>query len=195
MRDNWALLRACDVARANDAPVVIAFNLLTKFLGAGARQFGFMLRGLRELEGAAKAKNVTFAMTYGDEPAIAIDALAKKIGAKTIVCDFSPLRDGLKWRKELAALCEARSAHCEECDAHNVVPCWEASDKLEVGARTLRGRLAKRYPEFLHEFPEVPDDLPKYSGPALDAVKWDDIIAEALSRGQAVPEVTWAIPG
>ena len=56
MRDNWALLRACDVARANDAPVVIAFNLLTKFLGAGARQFGFMLRGLRELEGAAKAK-------------------------------------------------------------------------------------------------------------------------------------------
>jgi deoxyribodipyrimidine photo-lyase len=195
VRDNWALLRACDVARANDAPVVIAFNLLTKFLGAGARQFGFMLRGLRELEGAAKAKNVTFAMTYGDEPAIAIDALAKKIGAKTIVCDFSPLRDGLKWRKELAALCEARSAHCEECDAHNVVPCWEASDKLEVGARTLRGRLAKRYPEFLREFPEVPDDLPKYSGPALDAVKWDDIIAEALSRGQAVPEVTWAIPG
>ena len=195
VRDNWALLRACDVARANDAPVVIAFNLLTKFLGAGARQFGFMLRGLRELEGAAKAKNVTFAMTYGDEPAIAIDALAKKIGAKTIVCDFSPLRDGLKWRKELAELCEARSAHCEECDAHNVVPCWEASDKLEVGARTLRGRLAKRYPEFLHEFPEVPDDLPKYSGPTLDAVKWDDIIAEALSRGQAVPEVTWAIPG
>ena len=106
-------------------------------------------------------------MTYGDEPAIAIDALAKKIGAKTIVCDFSPLRDGLKWRKELAALCEARARRtARNATAHNVVPCWEASDKLEVGARTLRGRLAKRYPEFLHEFPEVPDDLPKYSGPS-----------------------------
>jgi len=195
LEDNWALLRACDVARANGAPVVIAFNLLTKFLGAGARQFGFMLRGLRELEASARSRGVTFAMTFGDEPSEAIDGLAKKIGAETIVCDFSPLRDGLKWRRDLAAMCEKRGVHVEECDAHNVVPCWEASDKLEVGARTLRGKLAKRYPEFLKEFPAFPSDLVKYTGPDLDAVKWDDIIAEALKRGEAVPEVTWAIPG
>lgn len=193
--DNWALLRACDLARERGAPVVIAFNLLTKYLGAGARQFGFMLRGLRELEAKARAAKATFAMTYGDEPAAAIDALAKKIGAKTIVCDFSPLRDGVRWRKDLAVLSEKRGAHVEECDAHNVVPCWEASDKLEVGARTLRGRLAKRYPEFLKEFPAIPDDLIEYDGPAVDAVKWDDLLAEALKRGEAVPEVTWAIPG
>jgi deoxyribodipyrimidine photo-lyase len=195
VRDNWALLRAIDIARANDAPVVIAFNLLTKYLGAGARQFGFMLRGLRELEGEAKSRGLRFTMTFGDDPAVAIDQLAEKIGAKTIVCDFSPLRDGLAWRKSLASRCESRGVHVEECDAHNVVPCWEASDKLEVGARTLRGRLAKRYHEFLHEFPEIPSGLAAYEGPKLDDIAWDKIIAEALERGQAVPEVTWAIPG
>jgi deoxyribodipyrimidine photo-lyase len=86
----------------------------------------------------------------------------------------------------------------EECDAHNVVPCWEASDKLEVGARTLRGRLAKRYGEFLNEFPDIPGGgvLKPYDGPVkFDAIKWDAIIQEALERGAAVPEVTWAIPG
>ena len=75
--DNWALLRAMDIARANDAPVVIAFNVLTKFLGAGARQFGLMLRGLRELELKAKRVGLEFTMTYGYDPAAAIAALAR----------------------------------------------------------------------------------------------------------------------
>ena len=45
----------------------------------------------------------------------------------------------------------AAKAECpvHEVDAHNVVPVWEASPKLEVGARTLRLKLAKLYPEFL----------------------------------------------
>ena len=193
--DNWALLRACDVAEERGAPVVIVCNVRGTCLGAGARQCGFMLRGLRELERNAAARNVAFALTRGDDPATAIDAFAKKIGSKTIVCDFSPLRDELRWRKEFAALCDARSAHFEECDAHNVVPCWEASDKLEVGARTLRGRLAKRYPEFLREFPEMPTVSAAYRGPAIEEVKWDAVLAEALERGAAVPEVTWALPG
>lgn len=41
----------------------------------------------------------------------------------------------------------------------------------------------KCYLEFLYEFLEVLDDLFKYSGLVFDAVKWDDIIVEALSRG------------
>jgi len=194
--DNWALLRAMDIARANDAPVVIAFNVLTKFLGAGARQFGFMLRGLRELELKAKRVGLEFTMTYGDDPAAAIAALAREIGAKVVVCDFSPLRDGLAWRKALAVTCEGHGIAVEECDAHNVVPCWLASDKLEVGARTLRGRLAKRYGEFLNEFPDVASvEIARYAGKPFEAIKWDALIEEALTRGAAVPEVSWAVPG
>ena len=36
-----------------------------------------------------------------------------------------------------------------------MVPCWEASPKLEYGARTIRGKITKLLPEFLTEFPPV----------------------------------------
>ena len=37
-----------------------------------------------------------------------------------------------------------------EVDAHNVIPCWLASDKREYGARTIRSKIHKKLPEFLH---------------------------------------------
>lgn len=40
-------------------------------------------------------------------------------------------------------------------DAHNIVPCWVASPKLEYAARTIRGKITKQLPEFLTDFPPV----------------------------------------
>lgn len=42
-----------------------------------------------------------------------------------------------------------------QVDAHNIVPCWVASPKLEYAARTIRGKITKQLPEFLTEFPPV----------------------------------------
>lgn len=39
-----------------------------------------------------------------------------------------------------------------QVDAHNIVPCWVASPKLEYAARTIRGKINKQLPEFLIEF-------------------------------------------
>lgn len=50
VRDNWALIHAVDQANKNNVPVAVAFNLFDQFLGAKARQLGFMLRGLRHLQ-------------------------------------------------------------------------------------------------------------------------------------------------
>ncbi|GKB64230.1 deoxyribodipyrimidine photo-lyase [Tanacetum coccineum] len=49
VRDNWALIHAVDKAKKRDVPVAVAFNLFGQFLGAKARQLGFMIRGLKEL--------------------------------------------------------------------------------------------------------------------------------------------------
>jgi deoxyribodipyrimidine photo-lyase len=38
---------AAEQAAAAGEPVAVVFNLVPAFLGAGARQFGFMLRGLQ----------------------------------------------------------------------------------------------------------------------------------------------------
>ena len=48
-RDNWALLHAVDLANRSGKQVAVAFNLFNRFLGAHARQLGFMIRGLRDL--------------------------------------------------------------------------------------------------------------------------------------------------
>eukprot|EP01048_Picozoa_sp_COSAG05_P036396 COSAG05_NODE_16373_length_347_cov_1.221774_1_plen_55_part_01 len=54
--------------------------------------------------------------------------------------DFSPMRIGTVWRKQLAASLRELLPTCtlSEVDAHNVVPCWVASPKKEYGARTIR---------------------------------------------------------
>lgn len=40
-------------------------------------------------------------------------------------------------------------------DAHNIVPVWEASPKLEVGARTIRKKIHDRFADYLVPYPEV----------------------------------------
>lgn len=46
---------------------------------------------------------------------------------------------GREWREAVAGAC--KDAAVFEVDAHNVVPVWVASDKQEVGARTIRKKI------------------------------------------------------
>ncbi len=43
-----------------------------------------------------------------------------------------------------------------EVDTHNVVPVWEASDKKETGARTIRKKIHTKLPIYLEVFSPVP---------------------------------------
>ena len=60
MKDNWALIYAAEKAASNGENVAVVFNLVDKYLGAGARQFGFMLRGLQEMAPKLEAANIRF---------------------------------------------------------------------------------------------------------------------------------------
>ena len=111
--------------------------------------------------------------------------------------DFSPLRLGLKWRDDFA---KETKRSVRVVDAHNIVPCWVASPKLEVGAQLCAGKLAKLYGDFMVPFP---DNFPNVENKdaalhaKIKSVKtdWDDVLGQALERGKDVPEVTWAVPG
>ena len=200
VEDNWALIHACDTAKQAGVPCVVVFSLVTEFLGAGARQFGFMLRGLREMEAELKKKGIPFVLIKGN-PGVTVPKFANDTAAHSVVMDQSPLRLGREWRETIA---EKATCPSSEVDAHNVVPVWEASPKMEVGARTLRGKLLKLYPEFLVEYPEVPDvsgAMKLFASEALTSAiqknshDWDKTIALAVDAGKSVPEVTWAVPG
>lgn len=192
LSDNWALLYAVQEAQKSNSPVFVAFNLVPEFLGAGARHFCFMLKGMRELENKLQRKGIQFILLKG-EPASTIPQLVRNTASTLLVTDYSPLRLGRVWRDQVAA---AIDIPFHEVDAHNVVPVWVASDKREVGARTIRPKIHKHLPEFLTEYPEVPT-VPS-GGDALfkgQPIDWDALIEEVSRRGAQVPEVNWCTPG
>ncbi len=152
VNDNWALLHALELAGNIDTSLMVAFALTDSFPGANLRHYGFMLRGLMEVEQKLAAKNIPFRLITGNPPD-SIAVLAKKICAGAIVTDFDPLRIKKEWKKELL---RQISIPLYEVDAHNIVPCRVASGKQEFGAYTLRPKIRNLIEEFMDEFPELP---------------------------------------
>uniref|UniRef100_A0A672T1C2 Deoxyribodipyrimidine photo-lyase n=1 Tax=Sinocyclocheilus grahami TaxID=75366 RepID=A0A672T1C2_SINGR len=75
----------------------------------------------------------------------------------------------------------------------SLVPCWEASEKLEYGARTIRGKITKLLPEFLSEIPLV-DTHPHSASRTAKPVDWEEVLS-CLEVERSVGEVDWAQPG
>lgn len=66
-----------------------------------------------------------------------------------------------------------------EVDAHNIVPTWVASEKLEYSARTIRGKINKLLPEYLIDIPTLQPPSMKWAG-TNQSIDWDDLITEVL---------------
>jgi deoxyribodipyrimidine photo-lyase len=78
-------------------------------------------------------------------------------------------------------------------DAHNLVPCWVASDKQEYGAYTIRPKISRTLPEFLEKFPGLQKQEITWGEPTA-AIDWQGILS-ALSVDRTVSEVSWLQPG
>lgn len=93
--------------------------------------------------------------------------------------DYSSLRIGKQWR---SAICEnvPSSVAVAEVDAHNVVPVWCASDKMEYGARTIRTKITRQLPDFLNEYPVLENSGTPWELDAPDVIDWDALIADVL---------------
>lgn len=100
VQDNWAMLYTLQLAAKHNAPVAVAFNLVPAFLGAGARHFGFMLRGLQELHAELQSLDIPFFLLRGD-PATTLPELVASSKAAALVTDYSPLRLGRTWRDQV----------------------------------------------------------------------------------------------
>ena len=189
VRDNWALLFAQETALNARAPLAVVFCLVPDFLNAAMRQYGFLLKGLEEVEGALKKRNIAFFLLAG-EPRLELPAFLKRHGAGTLITDFDPLRIKRKWKDDVG---RAIAVPFLEVDAHNIVPCWVASSKQEYGAYTLRPKLNRLLPEFLTAFPVLkrhPLSWPEQ----VNAVDWT-AVGKSLTVDRSVPEVTWIRPG
>lgn len=186
--DNWALTYAQQTAIVKNVPFYVVFNLVSKFLEATIRQYGFMLKGLEQVQVELEKYNIPFYLTTGN----AEDEIPKflnKINASQLITDFNPLKNILTWKKAIADKIEIPF---HEVDAHNIIPCWIASNKLEFAAYTIRPKIHKLLPEFLDEFPKL--KKMKHKNVLFQKINWQEITG-SLKINFDIPEVVWLIPG
>ncbi len=187
MDDNWALIHAQDLALEKHRPLRVVFCLVRGFLEAGPRQYDFMLKGIAECSSLAAALNIPFDLIQG-EPESALPRYLTQSRACCLVMDFDPLKIKKKWQ---AGVLEHSDIPACVVDAHNIVPCWEASEKQEYAARTIRPKIHRRLEEFLEPFPGL---LPGSQAPANNALDPDKLLKD-LKPGSGPPPVDWLMPG
>ncbi len=151
VRDNWALLYAQRRALELGVPLAVVFCVSRRFLEATLRMYDFMLRSLEHVQTDLAQKGIGFVLRLGD-PGSEIPRAVEELGAGLLVADFSPLRLNRRWKEDIR---RRISIPFDEVDAHNVVPCWEASTKLEFGAYTIRPKITRLLDRYLTEIPAV----------------------------------------
>jgi deoxyribodipyrimidine photo-lyase len=189
VEDNWALLAAQELALADKGPLAVVFCLVPEFLDATMRQYGFMLKGLQEVEKKLAEKNIPFFLLRGS-PASEIPRFVRKYSVGTLVTDFDPLRIKGEWKDAVAKAIDI--PFCQ-VDARNIVPCWIASPKREYGAYTLRPKIKRALPEFLEDFPRLEKHLISWKEKP-GKIDWSEL-KKTLRVDRTVSEVGWVIPG
>jgi deoxyribodipyrimidine photo-lyase len=189
VHDNWALLFAQNQALQNSNPLIVVFCLLSNFLGATFCQYGFMLKGLKEVEKELSKYNIPFFLLTGT-PEIEIPKFISEKKACKLIADFDPLKIKRIWKRDVA---RKINIPFFEVDAHNIVPSLYISDKEEYGAYTLRPKIFKSLPEFLVEYPQINkmNKLESLDGGTIDWAK----VEASLKIDREVKEVDWIKPG
>lgn len=187
--DNWALLQAQNFAMKHKRPLVVVFCLVPDYPGANIRHYGFMLKGLQEVEHNLQKLEIPFILLPGNPPETLARYL-KKIKGAFLVTDFDPLRIKRFWQNDVAASMEGSFY---VVDGHNLVPCWHASPKQEYGAYTLRPKLKKLLPGFLCDFPAIVSHSVGSKKISAAPVDWQKMYRYV--RDHSVQEVDWLMPG
>lgn len=162
VRDNWALVRARELATQFNTGIKVIFCLAPTFLDAPWRHYHFMIEGLKEVESNLKKLNVEFILLTGNPPG-EITEFTRKSNSGYLVTDFSPLRIKRDWEEKIG---QNLAIPFECVDAHNIVPCWLASEKQEFAAYTMRPKLKRLRSRFLSELTQIegqekPQDFPE----------------------------------
>lgn len=186
--DNWSLLYAQDRALALQRPLMVVFTLDGDFHLKNLRHADFLLQGLQETVLILDQHNISFTRLQGN-PEKTLIAFLDQLDPAAVVTDFYPIHEQKRWRD---ALLKQSRWGVWEVDAHNIVPCWEASPKREYAAYTIRKKIQSQLSRFLTPFPEL-QVHPFHS--EIKAQDLDVSVFLQLVRNRQVAEVDWLKPG
>jgi len=176
-------------AQERGVQLVVVFHLVKDFGDASMRQYDFLLQGLEQTADQLAQKHIPFVLLEG-VPEDSLVQFVEKYSVGELVCDFNPLRFTQSWRTTIA---QTIAVKMTEVDAHNIVPCWHASEKQEYAAYTFRPKIHKLLPEFLTTFPPVETQSQTGAIQATE-IDWEQLRVD-VSADRTVAPVDWLTPG
>jgi deoxyribodipyrimidine photo-lyase len=189
---NHAIIVAQQHALREKLPLIVVFVAYDKPLGQRAREHvKFLLDGLVDVERALSASGITFILQHGQAEHM-YPRLVDDYKPAAVYFDLSPLRSARRIKDRFASTTQLP---VYVVDTHNVVPVWLASEKQEVGARTLRPKINKLLPTYLHDAPTLVRHPYSYQGVVHSdslAVLSRQLIAKYVSNHT---DITRFIPG
>jgi deoxyribodipyrimidine photo-lyase len=144
--DNHAIDVAAQVANLLGLPLVVYFAGISNFPHANLRHYVFLNQGLPDIEADLAARNISFVMRRA--PHESHERLLEDVHAAFLIGDENPMREPERWRRELASRIKIPFW---TVDTDVVVPS-KLLEKAQYGAYTIRPRLYRLLPEYLHPF-------------------------------------------
>ncbi|MBB5340590.1 deoxyribodipyrimidine photo-lyase [Tunturiibacter gelidoferens] len=150
--DNHAVDLAAKVANLLGLPLVVYFAGISNFPHANLRHYVFLNQGLPDIEADLAARNITFVMRRA--PRESHQQMLADVHAAFLIGDENPMRVPEQWRKDLASKIKIPFW---TVDTDVVVPS-KLIEKAQYGAYTIRPRLYRLLPEYLHRYENVHAD-------------------------------------
>jgi deoxyribodipyrimidine photo-lyase len=144
--DNHAVDLAVEVANLLGLPLVVYFAGISNFPHANLRHYVFLNQGLRDIEEDLARRSIAFVMRRA--PHESHEKLLADVRPAFLIGDENPMREPERWRKQLASRIRIPFW---TVDADVVVPS-KLIEKVQYGAYTIRPRLYRLLPEYLHPY-------------------------------------------
>ena len=189
VNDNWALLEAQKIALKNNVPLIVCFNYYNKYSQANIRHYQFLFDGLKEVHSSLSKLNIQFHLLHGKSDQ-AIPKFIDKYKVGHLVVDFSPLR---VYKNRLNKVLQKTAIPVSQVDAHNIVPVWQASEKKEFAAYTIRPKIKRLLPDYLTDMPKVTKH-PYILNATQNKINWDNAL-NSLGLDESVRSLDWINPG
>jgi deoxyribodipyrimidine photo-lyase len=179
IKDNFALKAAQEFALEKRLPLAVIFSFHTVSTSRAFEHYEFMLKGLREVSEHLAEKNIPFIGLVGDSSET-LPMSFKHFNPAMVFFDMSPLNGPKKLVSTLS-----KEWPVTIVDTHNVVPVWEASDKQEYGARTIRPKIHK----LLNEYSKLADEIIRhpFDWPNKNILTFSDIENKFLVLLEKIP--------
>src|SRR5271163_3925553 len=167
--ENHAVDLAVKIANLLGLPLIVYFAGISNFPHANLRHYVFLNQGLPDIEADLAARNIAFVMRRA--PHESHEQLLADVHAAFLIGDENPMRVPEQWRKHLASTIKIPFW---TVDTDVVVPA-KLMEKAQYGAYTIRPRLYRLLPEYLHpcENPRADHEWKRPRGFHADSVHED----------------------